>query len=478
MNGELRKIKRKYGEDMAKLCRSLFPTILENPGLLYDLLITHFATSRCLYDDIIDSGSVNSFRGYIYSLAGIDDDPIRDYNGDIKTPTELLDEAGYVLYECKTLDELNEFKKFYAKEEELCTFKDGQGRLDRCFVFFAVKKDVDKIKREDFDEPQREDLYGTSVISIQFTRNKYHAVSIKSRYNHSVWNPDACFSNNLDSIINGLTVAFANTYGLLQCFDSDNFKIPGYRQVEGMFYKCNSYSLNNIYYCPNNVIIDDGHVIKDDFPPEQYIIMDYFIVDLKTGKVSLYDNRIKDSFVDSMKDVTGVNIEKKGGNRILHFSTESEEDIDVVIDKANRIIGVVNNDVKEIGDNFLCDCRKVKYVEMDNVLKIGNRFLQSDEVMKDISISKVENIGDDFLYSDFSLEKVDFPKLQSLGNNCIYSTSRIKRFDAPNLEKVGRRFAFSSCRDDYGDSRFNVPKLNMVQSILESFNLGLAGRRR
>ena len=193
MNGELRKIKRKYGENMARLCRSLFPTILENPGLLYDLLVSHFDTSRCLYDDIIDGGLINSFRGYMYSLAGIKDDIIEQSAGVIKTPTELLDDAGYILYECHNLDELNEFKKFYAKGEELCTFKDGQDRLDRCFVFFAVKKDVDNIKSINkigsiLTGVNRIPVYGNIILcGLDLNSFKYKGLGISSYNGIQKW---------------------------------------------------------------------------------------------------------------------------------------------------------------------------------------------------------------------------------------------------------------------------------------------------
>ena len=63
---------------------------------------------------------------------------------------------------------IQSFKKYYAPQEELCTFLGG--RLNSCDVFFAVKKDVNDIKRSDFIKPEREDKYGTSVISIQFRK--------------------------------------------------------------------------------------------------------------------------------------------------------------------------------------------------------------------------------------------------------------------------------------------------------------------
>ena len=144
----------------------------------------------------------------------------------LKTPEELLKEAGYTLYKCETEDEIQSFRKYYHDTEELCTFREK--RLEDSYVFFAVKDNADEIKRENFSNPIRDDEYGTSVISIQFTKDEYHILSIKNRYNHRVRNPDATFSNNLDNIIGGLTKSFDVHYGLKQRIIKRDFDIPGY----------------------------------------------------------------------------------------------------------------------------------------------------------------------------------------------------------------------------------------------------------
>ena len=85
----------------------------------------------------------------------------------------------------------------------LCSF--AIKRLQTHHVFFAVKDNALNLKRSDFINPLREDEYSTSVISIQFTKGFNNRISIKSRYNHSVDNPDATFYNNLENIVPGLT---------------------------------------------------------------------------------------------------------------------------------------------------------------------------------------------------------------------------------------------------------------------------------
>ena len=202
---ELNRIKKLYGERFMHLCRSLFPTLLEQEGLLTEVLKYSFATnSRTLYDDIVNNDLEEEFKNYIYSKIDVEKE-MPEIIGE-KTPYQLLDENGYNLYECNSEEEIQSFKKYYKSGEELCTFRGN--RLNRCVVFFAVKKDVEEIKREDFNNPKREDEYGTSVMSIQFTKSQNSTVSIKNRYNHTVNNPDATYGNDLDKIAPGLTQSF------------------------------------------------------------------------------------------------------------------------------------------------------------------------------------------------------------------------------------------------------------------------------
>ena len=97
MNKDLKIIKKKYGERMMKLCRELFPTLLEKEGLLSRLLLEHFEPTRFLYEDIISNELVIDFKGYIYSLVNIEEILEDEEKDNYKTPEELLEEAGYDL---------------------------------------------------------------------------------------------------------------------------------------------------------------------------------------------------------------------------------------------------------------------------------------------------------------------------------------------------------------------------------------------
>ena len=108
MNNDLKIIKKKYGEKMMRFCRATFSTILETEGLLPQLLINNFNESHYLYDDIVKNNKLLEFRNLIYGL--ITKEEPKEIIAD-KTPEELMDEAGYVLKECKTETEVQESAK-------------------------------------------------------------------------------------------------------------------------------------------------------------------------------------------------------------------------------------------------------------------------------------------------------------------------------------------------------------------------------
>ena len=437
MNKDLKIIKKKYGEEMMHLCRELFPTLLEQEGLLPKLLLDNFKESRSLVKDIIDNNLEEEFKNYIYNQVDVEN----NYEEVVsKRPEELLKEAGYKLYECHSEDEIQSFKKYYAPREELCTFRGG--RLNRCFVFFAVKENVDEIKRKNFPKPQRQDEYGTSVISIQFTRDNSHTLSIKNRYNHTVNNPDSTFGNNLDNIISGLTNSFDKYYGMHQSHLQGEFEIPGYvKASDGKFYKYN-YEINNIYYCENNVIIDNFEV--KEYPHEQYVILDYFILDLKNKKIQTYwnDMELEDSFPETIGTIRDIKIENEKDNKNILIKTADSDKVDVIItlDKNNRIIALKNDKVENIGNRFLSQNNALTSIELPNVTSIDYDFLSQNNALTSIELPNATSIGNRFLFNNKSLTSIELPNVTSIGNSFLYHNSSLISIELPNATSIGNRF--------------------------------------
>ena len=385
MNSDLKIIKKKYGEKMMHYCREEFSTILEKDGLLPSLLLNHFNESHILYDDIVNDCILNNFKDYIYSLVDVENNTKLVVE---KTPQELLSEAGYYLYECKTEEDIQSFKKYYSKGEELCTFKGN--RLESNYVFFAVKKDVDKIKREDFHNPQRQDLYGTSVISIQFTRSKSCTLSIKNRYNHTVNNPDSTFSNNLDNIIPGLTESFKKYYGLSFEKNSEfDFELFNYVLAnDGKYYKYN-YEIYNVYYCPDNIIIDNFEVKRYD--KERYIVFDYFIIDLKLKKII---SNVSDDFTDTIpNDIDKIEVTKSEKGKDINITSSHGEKIIIGLDNENNLIKYINNNVEFIYDSFLYYNFKLEILCMSNLIKCGDYFLCDNLNLQELNLPNLQDYG-------------------------------------------------------------------------------------
>ena len=492
---ELKRIKKKYGEKFMRFCREIFPTILEHDGRLEEILSLTFAgNSRTLYEDIVNAGLEADFKNYIYSKIDVEDPDKKIIAG--KSPYELLDEAGYVLTECLTEEDIQGFKRYYKPGEELCTF-DG-GRLNRCVVFFAVKKNAEEIKRENFKNPKREDEYGTSVMGIQFNREGLCTVSIKNRYNHTVNNPDATYGNDLDRIVPGLTESFAilldKEYGLkLNDSNKEEFEIPNYVVAnDGKYYKYNM-EINAKYYCPGNIIISDGEVKRLE-NPESQILMDYFVLDMKNRTIKLYDEYAEDSFIDGLQNLQEAQIivqksEKNG--RIITIQKPDKEPIIVEIDCDNQIIRYENLKLEQIGNYFLKDNRALSDLKLPELESMGNNFLCENVVLIDLNLPKLEQIGDNFLDSNVELTNLNLPSLKRVGKDFLIENQGLTSLDLPQLKQVGNDFLFFNHRlkninlsnlEQVGNSflyynkkltNLNLPKLRQAGKSFLSDNLAL-----
>ena len=433
MIDDLKVIRKKYGEKMYHFCRESFPTLLEEPGKLLKLLSDNFHESHSLFDDIVANGKESEFKNFIYSLVDVENN---NELGMIKTPEELMSEAGYVLVECYNEGDIQAFRKYYAPGEELCTFKGG--RLDRCRVFFAVKKNVLDIKREDFKKPKREDEYGTSVISIQFTKDGTNTLSIKNRYNHTVNNPDATFSNNLDNIIPGLTASFEKHKDIVQKYKSNRFEIKGYvRANDGKYYKYN-YEINNVYYCPDNIIIDHFNVKKYD--KSRYLIIDYFIIDLSNKSISLYDKKLSDSFCDIIKDINKIEIDNIDSGKKITILGDNNKSLEIITDKAGKIISLKMNKIYDIGDKFLSYNTSLQKFTAENLTKVGDWFLTCNNTLQELYLPNLTKVGHQFLICNTSLQKFTAENLTEVGDNFLCFNTSLQKFTVESLTEVGSYF--------------------------------------
>lgn len=477
MNNELKQIKKIYGEEMMHLARR-FPTLLEKEGTFLEILKEHLAPTHTLASEVVKYDLFKEFKDWIYSYSNADNIELSSTD---KNPFELMNLAGYDLFECKTEKDIQSFKKYYKDSELICTIYNGH-RLDRCYVFFAVKKNVDEIKREDFKRPRREDLYGTSVISIQFDKGNYNVVSIKNRYNHSVKNPDSTFSNNLENIIPGLTKSFEKylNFDIIQNETyADEFLLLNLQYVKGddsKYYRYNTI-VDTTCYCENNIIIKDGKVITTySENKERYIVMDKYILDLENKTISLLDNE-QDSFIDSIDEIgkiKKIEVLKNKGNRDIFIYYEDDKKIKITINRNNAIVGYENKYVTHINENFLDYNQVLTDISLPNVETINSSFLFFNRDMKTINLPNVKIIGNNFLAYNQVIDSVYTPNVKIIGSNFLRGNKMLKEVFMPYVTDIGEDFLSSNeiledvhmtsvkkIDDSFLDSARNIKKIVM-----------------
>lgn len=499
-------LKKNYGEKFARFCRTNFSTILEDEGVLSKMIEMFFAPNKSLYEDLVEQGQEQNFVGFIYSI-----DPTYKHKSNAyvnETPEQLMKKAGYTLYKCKKHSDVLKFKKYYKHDEEICTFRDPY-RINGYHIFFAVKENASEIKRENLKKPKRQDEYGTSVISIQFHKLTGN-LSIKNRYNHTVINPDATFSNNLENIIPGLTSSFEKYYGINTSSENDSLELNNYESSdEGVFYKTNIDVCHKVNYCINNVILKGGRALQ--FDKNRYILLDYFLIDKENKTITNlleYDINIKndngneiiltennfsltkrkdagsywyDSFVEQYKQIEKIEVAKeKNGKRIIAITNNGKESF-ITMDKNNRMIKYQNDYIEEIRDKFLSNiehltcfsaknlkrinngfCQYVKNLEnfdAPNLETIGDYFLENSDGLK-ICLPSVKTIGNCFMLYNGKLESINAPILESVGSNFLQENTSLKKIDLPNLKEIENRFL----EDNEEILEVNLPSVKTIGS--------------
>jgi hypothetical protein len=222
---------------------------------------------------------------------------------------ELLEEAWYDFYIISKPEDTEQFRKFYKENELICSFNQPDRKLDHYSIFWIVKKNINEIRR--CSAPSRQDDYWTSCCSIKISKSDLY---ITNRYNHTVNSPDNTFNGNLDNIIMGLTEAFTKEFWFNLNFQNQksSFELTNFIYKNNKFMYFN-YEINNIYYWINKIYKDWVLTIYDS---QEFILIDYFLINLKLKKIEIIDLKLKDDFLNFkfdkiiIKDKKFINIDE------------------------------------------------------------------------------------------------------------------------------------------------------------------------
>ena len=393
----------------------------------------HFAKAIRNYDNgIFDIPNIDKIVKY----AGRDAEPIMNYLVSLKQitiqemavhmdPIKLLDKAGYDAYVADTLEKQNAIQKYYAPGEEICTFRDPE-RFKRYYIINAVRKDVDKIKRG--NPPQRDDEYGTSVISIQVLKTGGF-ISIKNRYNHTVQNCDSTFNSNPDNIIMGLSDAIRHHFGA--DFSSQRVDLgPGYTLVGNQI--CKYYREINNVYISEDFYVKDGQICEID-KNTQIALGNGLIFDLKHesgmsrfrnvtgGNVFNIDYLIKDRPVRILKNDDGSKALYAGDEHILSF-------------KDGKICYINPKDLYDFSLPYATLKGDLDFSKVVNSLFLKDSDLSGGTSLK-LPIDTVVRFNDSEYYTNMDLEGVIFPAVE-LNFDKFKGALVLKRADMSRVTKL------------------------------------------
>lgn len=287
-----------------------------------------------------------------------------------------------------SLEEQDALSVFYRDGEKLCTF--GTGRYKGYYMINAIKRNIDKIKRAEF--PRREDIYGTSSLSIQVLKTG-GKISIKNRYNHTVSDPDNTYSSNPNYISKGMTSALKKELDV--SFNVSTKQLPHhYQYIRNSLFK-SSCEINGILFGENCYSID-GQIYPIDERKE--ILVENYLINLKEKTIiSIPERESNGSYHD--KNITVLRRELEGKR------------LEVRIDKKTK--------------------ERVLFADGKEVLRLNGSRLVG------LTLPLTTTLADKEITNFEWLKSFSAPYLTKMGDDCILCTG-LKNFSAPHLKKVGR----------------------------------------
>ena len=452
------KIKKQNGEEFAKVLRA--NVLLDIPNLKH---ILEFAGSNPK-----DAENLVSVLKEIREKSRKPRDA--EQKEEIKDPIKLLSEAGYDAFYVNSLSQQNSIEKYFEPNERLCTFEDPD-RYKKYYIIHAVKKKVKKIKRS--KHPEREDEYGTSVISIQIAKAGGF-ISIKNRYNHTVNNPDATFDNNPDNIIQGLTAALKHKFGVDFMICQGASMPENYRFVHDQLVRFN-YEVDNVYY-GDKYYFEGSEITK--LSTDYEVMLDTVILNTKTGKVGVhkdlaYNGNSAEASRYLMKvlndEISGHKVnrekDKKTGETIINIIDENKNVKELARTKNGCITSIHLYKTSEIKKDLLYDNKTLREFYAPKLKKIGSYFFSgvSNSYKRNLIklyVPELEQIGEGCFADLISLSELNAPKLRIVHNDCFSNVRNLRKLYIPELEQIGRRCFGFLC----SLLELNAPKLREIGS--------------
>lgn len=330
----------------------------------------------------------------------------KSLTADTLDPFVLLKRAGYDAFYADTFEKQNSIKPYFIEDEELCTFIDSS-RYKKYYIVHCIKQGAQEIKRENFlGKEERDDTYGTSVISIQILKEGGF-IKITNRYNHTVPSCDNTFNSNPDNIIPGLARALKHHFDVE--FNVTSMNVPnGYVYQNGCLYQY-QYEKNNCFI-GRDFYLKDGVVYPID--KDSQMMVDAFVFDLKNKEI-LNPSGVKSGLYEVLKN-------------------ETEGRVWQVEKRLNRyVLFVDKREILSFENGFL------KTLYLRKTEKVSD-FLSHHSHMEELYGYSLVRIGKNCLSYCSKLRYVHLPRCEALSNNTFENITA--RVEAPLLKKQGIYF--------------------------------------
>lgn len=479
-------LKKKLGETSAKKIRENIPFALDYPTEFVDFITKTIPAKEDIPYIVQNMGA--KLDGLFRLSINKSIESVKEKQA---TPEELSETVGYVFHRSEKPEDVIVFKKDFANGEVLCTYNDVEGRMHNNFVFWMRRKNAETVlhakdltqeylegdsegavlwrkylddsgrKKEDgtysIPSPSRQDPYGTSSMSVQINKSD-GSISIKNRYNHTVSNPDATFSNDLNNIVDGLHDAVYNIEGVPK--ERKEMRLPDYivSDNQGRYFKYDR-EIGGSYISKNGYKNDSGiHIIDKS---TQRMIDDYLLDSKNKTARSVVGKSILATGIDKITfDKDAIKIQTENGS--LNF---------ILVD---GVVKKLDGDIKSVEDKFLYTNNSITDVDLPLIKNIGNDFLWFNKIIENINLPSVKTIGDEFLYSNENLKNLNLPLVATIGSEFLRRNKDLENIDTPSLMITGGNFL------QYNKSlkNLNLPLVEYVgynfimeNNIIENINM-------
>lgn len=398
MNKDLELIRRDYGYEMARLCKIAFPYILRKEGKLYKLMNESFYPTKELIEDLVRYNLVGSFIKYIKKLSSG-----KKSETNFMTPIEHLENVGYQTYCIVKKDDIEKIKA--------CTdINDDE-------MYYFIKNNVS------FDSENPPSI----LLSVR--NNQIDAKGYLDYFEKKVNVPEKPFS------------------------------IPGYIKTnDGKYYPCKDYGFFNmpkgIKYGPDNIIIDDGHLVNyfyiynfrtgekktiDLREKDKYILIDYFILDIENKKMYLYDKRIEESFHLYFQDIDEIEVTSIENGKEIKVFKNGNLDIVMKLDENSSIKELEMLNAKRISHYFLKNNKRLTNFSIPNAEEMGTSCLKENEILEELYAPKLRIMYSNCFEKNKRMETLGLQSLTHMNSGCFNENNRLKRIYIPNLRNLGER---------------------------------------